>query len=140
MTEAPKKSLPTLEEVDTYPIPHFLAARIAEVHKVSLLQAMDMIREAKRMLYLCNLSKEAVVPTDIVDMAWHEMLMFSKWYREFCTFIGGYLDHDPTPPEEKEAFIKEAKEKGLKESPAKALTRANYKKYLKIDPDPRYWS
>jgi hypothetical protein len=91
------------------------------------------------MLYLCNLSGEAIAPSDIVDYAWHEMMLFTRWYQEFCLCIGGFIHHDPTPPEEKEEFAKEAKEKGLTETPTYTITKRNYKKFFKEDPDPRYW-
>ena len=88
---------PTLSAVDSYSVPEMLVPRIAKEHEYTLAYAEGALREAKRMLYLSILAGEAVSPSDLVDMAWHEMLMFTRFYQEFATFIGGFIHHDPTP-------------------------------------------
>lgn len=119
-------SRPTLDEVDAYPVPELLIPRIADEHDYSMLYAEGSLREAKRMLYLNTLSSESVSPSVRVDMAWHEMLMFTRFYQEFCKFLGEFIHHDPTPGEPDEGRLYEK-------------TKANYEKFLGITPDPQYW-
>ena len=106
--------LPTLQEVDDYPVPDLLIPRLVRVYGYSQEMAEGLVREAKRMLYLHHCTKEIVNPSLKVDDAWHEMLMFTRFYQEFCDFIGGFVHHMPTPPpgspEEKKA-TEEAKKR-----------------------------
>lgn len=119
-------SIPTLEEVDNYPSPEMLIPRIAKEHDYSQEDAANLLKEAKRMLYLCIRSKEPISPSLKVDDAWHEMLMFTRYYQEFSNFIGGFIHHDPTPgPPDGGKLYKKTKE--------------NYEKYFETKPDPRYW-
>ncbi|NCO04625.1 MAG: hypothetical protein GW939_00585 [Candidatus Magasanikbacteria bacterium] len=90
-------SIPTLQEVDAYPVPELLIPRIEKEHGYSLNMATALVREAKRMLYLSAREKTVVSPSHDVDMAWHEMLMFTRFYQEFAEFIGKFIHHDPTP-------------------------------------------
>ena len=87
--------IPTLAQVDAYEVPSFLAQRIAKIHHIPEDCAAALVREGKRMLYLSIVSNDWIAPSDRVDWAWHEMMMFTHWYREFGLFIGHFVDHDP---------------------------------------------
>lgn len=117
---------PTLAEVDAFPAPELLVPRIAKEHGYSKHDAAHLLREAKRMLYLSIVAGAPVSPSLKVDDAWHEMLMFTRFYREFADFIGGFIHHDPTPgqPDGGRMYAK---------------TKEMYEKYLGTPPDPRYW-
>lgn len=117
---------PTLVEVDAYPVPELLIPRIAKEHNYSLLYAAGTLREAKRMLYLHAVSDQSVSPSVLVDMAWHEMLMFTRFYQEFCAFIGAFVHHDPTPGQPDGGRVYEQ-------------TKANYEKFFDEKPDTQYW-
>lgn len=138
-------SSPTLKEVDAYEVPSFLAERIARIHDMPSDFADGIIREAKRMLYLCIVSEAAVAPSDRVDWAWHEMILFTHFYQEFSDFIGGFIHHIPNPPpekDEKEETWKEIQKtlgKPRRGSETYNQTKANYEKYFKMKPDPLYW-
>jgi hypothetical protein len=118
--------MPNLKEVDEFIIPKMLIPRIAKEHDYSLKYAEGALKEAKRMLYLYAISRETVSPSELIDMAWHEMLMFTRWYREFCDFIGCFVHHDPTEgvPDGGKTYLK---------------TKENYKKFFGIEPDYQYW-
>lgn len=88
---------PTLAEVDAYPLPDMLIPRVAKEHGYTLDDATMLVREAKRMLYLSASQQTVVSPSEDIDMAWHEMLMFTRFYQEFSQFIGKFIHHDPTP-------------------------------------------
>lgn len=136
---------PTLEEVDAFEVPSFLAERIARIHSVPRDFAEGLIREAKRMLYLCTISKASVAPSDRVDWAWHEMIMFTKFYKTYAEFIGDFIHHVPNPPpevDEKEEtwdHIQQTLGKPRKGSDTYMQTKANYAKYFGVAPDPLYW-
>lgn len=117
---------PTLAEVDAYPLPDMLVPRVAKVHGYSEKDAANLVKEAKRMLYLSIVSDHPISPSVQVDDGWHEMLMFTRFYRDFAEFIGGFIHHDPTPgpPDGGRLYEK---------------TKANYEKYFGEKPNPRYW-
>ena len=117
---------PTLQAVDAYPVPAMLIPRIAKEHDYSLAYATGALREAKRMLYLQRVSGEAVSPSNLIDMAWHEMMLFTRFYQEFCSFLGAFMHHDPTegPPDGGRLYDK---------------TKANYEKFFGEKPDNQYW-
>lgn len=136
---------PTLEEVDAFDVPSFLATRISRIHSVPEDFAQHLIIEAKRMLYLCSISNEAVAPSDRVDWAWHEMIMFTKFYKQYAEFIGDFIHHVPNPPpevDEKEEtweHIQETLGKPRRGSDTYLKTKTNYKKFFGLEPDPLYW-
>ena len=118
--------MPTLSEVDAFPVPEMLTPRLAKEHDYSLEDAANLLREAKRMLCLSIISNDSVSPSLKVDDAWHEMLMFTRFYQKFSDFIGGFLHLDPTQgaPDGGKMYAK---------------TKENYEKHFGTKPDPRYW-
>ncbi len=136
---------PTLAEVDAYEVPTFLAERISRIHKVPLDFAEGLIREAKRMLYLASISDKVVAPSGRVDWAWHEMLMFTRFYRDFAKFIVGFIHHVPNPPPKVDRPIEtwESIQATLgKPRPGTdtyVKTKENYQKFFGIAPDPLFW-
>ncbi len=139
----------TPAQVDTYEVQHFLAARVAKTYRLPLSFAEGLVREAKRMLYVTAVTGESVAPSSQVDLAWHEMMMFTKFYRKMCEdFGGGFIHHEPTPPDESlEDYIAEGPDlfdyaKGstkVGETETYSLTKANYEKIIGEKPDPQYW-
>ena len=121
-----EKKVPILAEVDAYPVPAMLVPRIAKEQDYSTAYATGALREAKRMLYLNIVSGEPVSPSNLVDMAWHEMMLFTPFYQEFCAFIGKFIHHDPTvgPPDGGQMYNR---------------TKANYAKYFGQVADDQYW-
>src|SRR3954463_5783550 len=53
------------------------------------------IIEYKKFMYLAATSEMMVSPSPIIDKVWHEHLMFSKSYREFCQVLGKDIQHVP---------------------------------------------
>lgn len=123
---SPAKKIPPLAEVDAFPSPDLLVPRIAKEHGYSIKDAGNLLREAKRMLYLSVVTDKPVSPSLKVDDAWHEMLMFTRYYKQFADFIGSFIHHDPTPgqPDGGKMY---------------ANTKEMYEKTFGEKPDPRYW-
>jgi hypothetical protein len=58
--------------------------------------AFKVIREYKKFIYLGVVCKNPVTPSQIIDQIWHEHLLFSAGYRNFCKNIINYnFDHNP---------------------------------------------
>lgn len=137
--------MPTLKDVDDYKVPQFLSERISIINNYPIDFCDGLIREAKRFLYLSIISGEFISPSNRVDLAWHEMLMYTEFYREFCNFLGKYIDHVPEPPDEfsgvKVSYetLQKNLGKAHKEHPNYTKTKVLYKKYFEIDPDPFFW-
>jgi hypothetical protein len=137
--------MPTLQDVDNYSVPKFLSDRVAIVNNFPVDFCEGLIREAKRFLYLSVVSGEYISPSNRVDLAWHEMLMYTEFYKDFCNFLGKFIHHVPNPPDsesgQKETFENIQKTLGQqrRESPEYTKTKILYKKYFDIDPDPLFW-
>lgn len=119
-------NLPTLQQVDNYPLPEMLVPRIAKEHGYDMEKAELIAREARRMLYLHAVSKQVVSPSERVDHGWHAMLMFTRFYQEFADFIGVFVHHDPTPgpPDGGRTYVH---------------TKQMYKEYFNQEPDSWLW-
>lgn len=123
---------PTLEQVDNYAGPELLVPRLVKEHGYTQEQAVMIFREAKRMLYLRNLSGESINPSLVVDDGWHAMLMFTRFYAEFCEFIGGFVHHNPTPP-------RSAAEKKQGPRELYVSTKRRYAEYFGEEAPKPYW-
>jgi len=121
-----KGGRPTLQEVDDFPLPEMLVPRVAKEHGYSTKDATNLVKEAKRMLYLSIVTDKPISPSQDVDRAWHEMLMFTRFYRSFAEFIGGFIHHDPTPGPPDGGKLYQA-------------TKERYFEAFKEKPAPRYW-
>lgn len=43
--------------------------------------------------------KKLIAPTEVVDEVWHEFILHTEPYREFCKrHFGAFIDHRPLPP------------------------------------------
>lgn len=73
------------------------------------------ILEYKKFMYLAAVSDMMVSPSEIVDTVWHQHLIFTKSYSEFCAILGKQIQHIPST-QNKEDFqkFKLAKERTTK--------------------------
>lgn len=70
--------------------------------------ALRAIEEYRKFVYLGLVSESSVTPPKVIDQVWHEHLLFSRAYRDFCRdVLERDFDHNPEllPSEEQtEAF------------------------------------
>lgn len=67
------------------------------------------ILEYKKFMYLAAISEEMVSPSEIVDIVWHQHLIFTLSYEELCKIIGRKIEHIPsTHDSSKERIFKQA--------------------------------
>lgn len=58
--------------------------------------ALQAIIEYKKFIFLGVTSKTPISPSRIIDMVWHEHMLFTKAYRQFCNDVIEYqFDHNP---------------------------------------------
>lgn len=69
-----------------------------------IVDAELLFEDVKRFLYLTDMSLVPLSPPKLIDKGWHEFMLFSKDYREFCLkYFGRFIDHEPILREEKAA-------------------------------------
>ncbi|WP_316772994.1 hypothetical protein [Pedobacter frigiditerrae] len=73
------------------------------------------ILEYKKFMYLAATSEFMVSPSETIDIVWHQHLIFTQSYQEFCDLIGKQIQHIPST-HNKEDFskFKQAKERTIK--------------------------
>jgi hypothetical protein len=72
------------------------AGKIARKHGWKNAFALRAIEEYKKFVYLGTVSDFQVTPSKIIDVVWHEHILFSKAYREFCQDVLQHpFDHHP---------------------------------------------
>ena len=84
----------TFEGSDTYT--QAFADKLARKLHWNRAFAMRAIGEYKKFLYLGLVADFPVTPPRVIDQVWHEHLLFSRGYREFCDqVLGREFDHHP---------------------------------------------
>lgn len=73
------------------------------------------ILEYKKFMYLAATSEFMVSPSEIIDTVWHQHLIFTQSYQNFCELLGKQVQHIPSTHnrEEFERF-RQAKERTVK--------------------------
>jgi uncharacterized membrane protein YgcG len=72
------------------------ASKLARKHGWTPRFARHAIHEYKKFVYLGVSSSGKVTPSKVIDVVWHEHLLFSRPYREFCDHVlGRDFDHNP---------------------------------------------
>lgn len=72
------------------------ANKIMKKHRLPRAFTFRAIEEYKKFVYLGVISDFIVTPSKYIDLIWHEHLLFSKAYREFCNDVIQYqFDHQP---------------------------------------------
>ncbi|MDD5267693.1 MAG: hypothetical protein PHO08_11275 [Methylococcales bacterium] len=75
-------------------IPNNVIARYALQNSIEIEEATNIFVELE--IFLNNAAAQRQSPTKIVDTAWHEFILHTKEYTEYCTnFFGKYIHHTP---------------------------------------------
>jgi len=140
-----KPPLPALSSVKTKPLvsedwlDENIIQRVQKKHPDwSRSKVVELIREYKNFLYVCARDESESVPSAEVDEIWHEHILFTKEYEDWCNFLGRKIHHNPEKIGEKksyEADFQKTKSKiadlsvNLKETkPVKLTPSKTYKK------------
>lgn len=78
-----------------------VVSRISKKCGLSIDDASQAFADVKLFLFVSRMEQKSLKPTLKIDMAWHEFLVYTKEYREFCLdVLGAFIDHCPTDDEE----------------------------------------
>ena len=85
--------------IEKYPYAKFLDARLAARRPELSAAQRKLVFEALRDYFqLCYQAKKRLVamPSQVVDDAWHEFILFTRQYQQFCQRgLGRFLHHTP---------------------------------------------
>lgn len=78
--------------------------------KISLENKIDndvLLLEMIKFLNLIHITNEKLSPPYLVDLAWHEFILFTKYYNEFCTTnYARFIHHTPSENEDDTIYQK----------------------------------
>ena len=75
---------------------HAFASKLARKQGWTTPFALRAITEYKKFVYLGMVADFSVTPPKVIDAVWHEHLLFSRAYREFCDgVLERHFDHHP---------------------------------------------
>jgi len=74
----------------------FLVNRLASKLTITKEDANLLFEDLKKFLFVSTKTDRAVAPTGKIDAAWHEFLILSRDYNNFCCqFLGSFVHHRP---------------------------------------------
>ncbi|WP_052250038.1 hypothetical protein [Flavobacterium sp. KMS] len=92
--------------------------RFLKFYKIEESEAVSIFQETKKWLWLCSnvnfnfISDDSII---IIDEMWHNFILFTKDYNDFCqTYFGQYIHHQPKTRKENEEWNKDI-EKSIKD-------------------------
>ncbi|MAV38541.1 MAG: hypothetical protein CMJ59_24145 [Planctomycetaceae bacterium] len=73
-----------------------LAEKIATALRCSLSETPRALHEVLRFLFLSCQHGRPLTPSHVIDLAWHEWILFTRAYTQFCQAqFGRYMHHTP---------------------------------------------
>jgi hypothetical protein len=98
ITDVPPQAQTSLDALG-YEAPFLIEKLIKNCVVDTDAEAEELFREVKRYLVLCDLDQSRVwnMYSLRVDEAWHQFILFTRQYMEFCQrFFGRYVPHNPS--------------------------------------------
>jgi hypothetical protein len=111
-----KRRLSGKHEIDNYVFPDSIRDKLIQKYPhLSQADTTLVLEGLKEWFHVCNVvGKKAVsMPSQVVDDAWHEFILFTKKYNDFCLkALGRFLHHTPaeamSSPQKAQVGIKRA--------------------------------
>lgn len=101
--------------IDGLPSEYGFSTRLANENFWTINFTQKAILEYKKFMYLAGTSDLMVSPSEIIDVVWHQHLIFTQSYTDFCNIIGKNIQHVPsTHNREDAAKFRQAKERTRK--------------------------
>ena len=86
--------------IDTYRFPPAVRQRVLKRYPHLSEDQLDLVLRALRdYFHLCRKARRRLLamPSQVVDVAWHEFILFTRNYQAFCRrALGRFLHHTPT--------------------------------------------
>lgn len=92
-------------DLDNPPGEYGFSIRLANENFWTVEFTEKVILEYKKFMYLAATSDFMVSPSEIIDVVWHQHLIFTRSYRDFCDILGKQIQHIPST-HNKEEFEK----------------------------------
>lgn len=105
------------------------STRLAYENEWTTFFTQKAIEEYKKFMYLAATSNQMVSPSEIVDIVWHQHLIFTQSYKEFGDILGKKIAHIPS------THIREEKDKFMV---AKKRTKELYESVFGLQPK-EFW-
>jgi hypothetical protein len=83
-------------EFDQTPGKYGFSTRLAKENYWTKSFTEKAILEYKKFMYLAATEEAMVSPSEIVDTVWHQHLIFTQSYQEFCALLGKQVQHIPS--------------------------------------------
>jgi len=85
--------------IDNYQFPDKLETSVAEAYPhLSKADIRQVIKALREYFHVCNEGGKDFIsmPSEVVDIAWHEFILFTRKYSDFCNkAFGRFLHHTP---------------------------------------------
>ncbi len=85
--------------IDTFRFPEKIGRKLRETYpQLSIGDAGIVLNGLREYFHLCNIAgkRNVAMPSQAVDVAWHEFILFTRQYETFCTkALGRFLHHTP---------------------------------------------
>ncbi|MGN6438808.1 MAG: hypothetical protein ACTHMM_19850 [Agriterribacter sp.] len=102
-------------DFDTPPSEYGFSTRLANENYWTQDFTQQAILEYKKFMYLAAVSDMMVSPSEIIDTVWHQHLIFTQSYQDFCNLLGKQIQHVPSTHNKEDAEkFKQAKERTLR--------------------------
>lgn len=89
-------------DFDNPPAEYSFTLRLAHENNWTKNFALEAILEYKKFMYLAATSQGMVSPSKIVDIVWHQHLIFTQSYNSFCQLLGKNIQHIPSTHDKKD--------------------------------------
>ena len=87
---------------DNPPAEYSFTIRLADENHWTKSFTDQAILEYKKFMYLAATSNGMVSPSKIVDIVWHQHLIFTQSYDKFCQILGKNIQHIPSTHDKKD--------------------------------------
>ncbi|WP_143102094.1 glycine-rich domain-containing protein [Flavobacterium phragmitis] len=83
-------------EFDNLQDQYGFSTRLALENYWTLYFTQVALLEYKKFMFLAATQNEMVSPSEIVDIVWHQHLIFTNSYTDFCNLLGKRIEHIPS--------------------------------------------
>lgn len=94
------KNKKRIKFINTFEFPVSIKQRVNAKYPHLTNKQLDMVFDSLRSFFLISYKakrRPVAMPSQVVDVAWHEFILFTKQYETFCKkAIGRFLHHTPT--------------------------------------------
>ena len=82
-----------------------LKNKLENIAKRFEVDSNQLLTELIKYLIVTNKSNKTTSPSYLVDLAWHEFILFTKYYQQFCTkHFGKFIHHTPGSKPNKKSY------------------------------------